>query len=325
MELDFTNHGQKITVSEFAANSRAGLDLTVLAGKSGLETREISSSRIQKLGLALAGFTHYIHEGRIQIVGQSEIGYLNQLESKERVEAIRNLDLQKISCILVTKSLIPPVELIQIADQESLPVLCTKHISSNAISEVTRFLQDVLAPRITLHGVMMGIYGIGVLIIGESGIGKSECALDLITRGHLLISDDSVVIKKIEGRLEATSPEITREHLEIRGLGILNVRDLFGVSSVSYNKNIELIIEFKQWNDSEDIERLGMEIKEEDFLGVGIKKFTLPVSVGRNLSTLVETAIRLYLTNTSGVSAAQKLFEKHSEMLRANQADTADR
>lgn len=317
MQFDSTNKSPGITVSEFVINSSDNLDLKVIGGSNGLNKRTISSSQIQKLGLALAGFGQYIHEGRIQLVGQSEIAYLNQLESVKRIEAIGNLDLNKICCILVTKNQEPPVELIEIADREALPIIRTTNVSSNAINEVTKILQEILAPRITLHGVMMGMYGIGVLLLGQSGIGKSECALDLITRGHRLISDDSVLIKKIGGVLEGSSPQIIREHLEIRGLGILNIRDLFGVSSVSKTKKIGLIIELRQWNETEDIERIGMEIGEEDFFGVNIKKFTLPVSVGRNLSTLVETAVRVYLMNESGVNAAQKLFAKHSEMLNA--------
>jgi HPr kinase/phosphorylase len=316
MQTDLINNKPKITVSDFIERSSKELKLSILAGKTGIDLREISSSRIQKLGLALAGFAHYIHQGRIQIVGQSEIAYLNQLEKEKRVEALKNLDLEKISCILVTKNLYPPTELLEIADEKSLPVIRTANVSSLAINEVTKFLEKTLAPNITLHGVLMGIYGIGVLILGESGIGKSECALDLITHGHLLISDDAVVIKKIGESLEGSAPEITKEHLEIRGLGILNIRDLFGVSAIGKDKKIELLIEFKRWKESDEVERFGLEILEEEFFDVKIKKFVLPVTIGRNLSTLVETAVRVYLLHVSGINAAQKLFEKHSDLLR---------
>lgn len=317
MQSDFINNIPKITISDFVEKSSNKLNLSVLAGEKGLKQREISSSRIQKLGLALAGFAHYIHEGRIQIVGQSEIAYLNQLSSEDRIQAIKNLDLEKICCILVTKNLVPAKELLEIADERSLPVIRTSDVSSLAINEVTKFLEEILAPHITLHGVLMGMYGIGVLILGESGIGKSECALDLITRGHRFISDDVVFIKKIGERLEGSAPEITREHLEIRGLGILNIRDLFGVSAIGKNKTIELLIEFKKWNEMDEIERVGLEIREEEIFGVKLKKFILPISVGRNLSTLVETAVRVYLMDVSGVNAAQKLIEKHSALLKA--------
>ena len=176
-------------------------------------------------------------------------------------------------------------------------------------------MEEILAPQITLHGVLMSIYGLGVLILGDSGIGKSECALDLITRGHRLISDDSVIIKKIGERLEGTAPELTFEHLEIRGLGIINIRDLFGVSAISKSKQIELLIEFERWNNSLEIDRLGLETREIEILGVKTNKFVLPVSAGRNLSTLVETAVRVHLVGAAGINAAQKLIEKHAAML----------
>ena len=162
----------------------------------------------------------------------------------------------------------------------------------------------------------MGLYGIGVLITGESGIGKSECALDLIARGHNLIADDSVIVKRLGAKIQGSSPEITREHLEIRGLGIINIREIFGVVAVGkQKKQIDLCIELKRWNQLDDIERLGLEAQEEDIFGVMITKFVLPVSSGRNTSTLVETAIRLYLSRLSGYDGAQRLIERHSKLL----------
>jgi len=304
-----------VTVGYFLEKAPDELMIEVLAGEDGLDKKQIVSGRIQKLGLALAGFTHYIHEGRIQIVGQSEISYLSQLESPKRIEAIRNLDLEKICCILVTKNLKPPQDLLDIADEKRLPVLRTAQISSNAITLVSNFLEEILAPQTTLHGVLMGMYGLGVLIKGESGIGKSECALDLIARGHHLISDDTVLVKKIGERLEGCAPDLTYEHLEIRGLGIINIRHLFGVTSVSKREKIELCIELKKWNEVVKVERLGLDTQEEEILALKITKFILPVSAGRNLSTLVETAVRVYLLRSAGFDAAQKLIEKHTALL----------
>lgn len=307
-----------ISIAEFIEKSSELLDLSVLAGRGGLEKKRISSPRIQKLGLALAGFAHYIHEGRIQIVGQSEISYLNQLPSEKRIRAVKNLDLDKICCILITKSLAPPPELLEIAEEKELPVVRSSNVSSLAISDTARFLQEVLAPHFTKHGVFLGMYGIGVLMLGESGIGKSECALDLISRGHRLIADDAVLIKKIGDRIIGESPEITFEHLEIRGLGILNIRELFGVSAIGKRKQIELLIELKKWDEVFEIDRLGLEIREEEIFETKISKFILPVSIGRNLSTLIETAVRLYLLQTEGLNAAQELFERHAAIVRGN-------
>lgn len=318
MKSDSTNHLPKITVSDFVEKSRNKLNLSVIAGTNGLSEKQITSSRIQKLGLALAGFAHYIHAGRIQIVGQSEIAYLEQLSQEKRKEAIINLDLENICCILITKNLDPPKELLEIAELKELPVVRSLDVSSLAITKITQYLQEELAPQMTLHGVLMGMYGIGVLISGDSGIGKSECALDLITRGHRLISDDAVVIKKVGENIQGSAPELTREHLEIRGLGILNIRDLFGVSAIGKEKQIELLIEFKKWNEMLEIERVGLEIREAEFFNIKIHKFVLPVSIGRNLSTLVETAVRVYLMRTSGINPAESLLEKHSAYLREN-------
>ena len=292
------------------------MQIELLGGASNIQAREITSPRIQKLGLALAGFSHYIHSGRVQIVGQSEISYLSQLESEKRIQAIRNLELEKICCILITKNLMPPTELTEIADEIGLPILRTRKVSSEAIGVISNFLQEILAPQKTIHGVLMGLYGIGVLILGESGIGKSECALDLITRGHNLISDDSVIVKRIGSKIQGSSPELTCEHLEIRGLGIINIREIFGVVAVGkQKKQIDLCIELKRWSQLEEIDRLGLETKEEDIFGVKITKFVLPVSSGRNTSTLVETAIRLYLARLNGYDAAQRLIEQHSKLL----------
>ncbi|HSK73209.1 MAG TPA: HPr(Ser) kinase/phosphatase [Pyrinomonadaceae bacterium] len=312
MQAANLNANPKISVAEFVKKSPAEMELKVLAGEKGLAKREISSTRIQKLGLALAGFSHYIHAGRIQIVGQSEITYLLQLEREKRIAAIHNLELEKICCILITKNLEPPRELLEIAQKENLPVLRTPLISSKTIRIVSDFLQELLAPQTTIHGVLMGMYGLGILILGESGIGKSECALDLITRRHRLISDDTVIVKKIGDDLIGSSHDLTAEHLEIRGLGILNVRDLFGVSAVGRSKRINLCIELKKWSEVLEVERLGIEMRQEEILEVKIPKFVLPVSSGRNLSTLVETAVRVYLLKVSGYDAAQKLIEKHT-------------
>ena len=292
------------------------MQIEFLAGKKGATERRIDSARIQKLGLALAGFAHYIHPGRVQIVGQSEISYLNQLETETRIRAVRNLELEKISCVLITKNLQPPREVIEIAEEVGLPILRTRQVSSAAIGAVSNFLQEVLAPEKNLHGVLVGMYGIGVLILGDSGIGKSECALDLISRGHNLISDDTVIVKRIGTRIQGSSPDLTREHLEIRGLGIINVRDVFGVTAIGkQKKQIDLCIELKKWNGMDEIERLGLETKEEDILGEKITKFVLPVSSGRNTSTLVETAIRVHLLRLNGYDAAQRLIEQHTKLL----------
>lgn len=308
-------------MAEFVERAPAELELKVLAGETGLSEKVILSERIQKLGLALAGFAHYIHPGRLQIVGQSELSYLSQLNLDEKMQALAHLDFYKMCTVLITRNLPPPPELLRLASEHELPVLQTSLVSSKTIGLVSNFLLEELAPQITLHGVLLSMYGMGVLILGESGIGKSECALDLISQGHRLISDDAVLIKKIGNHVEGESPELTREHLEIHGLGIVNIRDLFGVSSIGQRKKIELCIELKKWGEFEDIERIGLETGEHDVFGVKLAKFVLPVSPGRNLATLVATAVRVYLLKREGYDAAQQLVDKHTAMVSGNRTN----
>lgn len=315
MSFEKLTEEPKISIAEFVENAPAEMNLEVLAGADGLARKFLVSPRVQKLGLPLAGFSDYIHEGRLQIAGQSEISYLFQFDETRRVETLRNLELDKLSCVLITRNLDAPKDFLEIFDAENIPVLRTAQISSEAINIVVRFLSEALAPRANLHGVLMEMYGIGVLIQGESGIGKSECALDLISRGHRLVSDDSVIVRKINDKIIGSSPELTFEHLEIRGLGIINIRDLFGVSAIGKPKAIELIIEVEKWTDAIEIERLGLDRFEKEILDAKITKFVLPVTAGRNLSILIETAVRIHLLRDSGFDAAKAFVEKHSAAL----------
>ncbi|MCA1594348.1 MAG: HPr kinase/phosphorylase, partial [Acidobacteria bacterium] len=208
------NEHPAITVGDFLAHAPPQLELKLLAGEAGAGVRVINSPRIQKLGLALAGFTHYIHAGRVQLVGQSEVSYLGQLTPAQRREAISKLELDKISCVLVSKGLMPPPELLEAAEDAVLPLIQTSLISSLAISVVAQYLQEALAPRELRHGVLLDLYGLGVLIEGESGVGKSECALDLIVRGHRLVSDDVVDVRRTGAEhLMGSAPELLREHI----------------------------------------------------------------------------------------------------------------
>jgi HPr kinase/phosphorylase len=309
-----------ITVAEFLAHAPPQLELRVLAGLSGAPKRELTTPRIQKLGLALAGFTHYIHSGRLQIVGQSEIWFLGQLDAERRLEAIHNLALERISCVLVTKGLEPPVELVMAAEDAALPLVSTPVVSSIAISAVTEYLQERLAPLAIRHGVLLDIYGLGVLLEGSSGIGKSECALDLIAHGHRLVSDDVVEVRRIGAeRLAGTAPELLREHLEIRGLGIINIRDLYGVSAISTAKSIDLSIRLERWDEASEVDRLGIDARSIEILGVNVPQVLIPVSPGRNLSTLVETAVRVQLLRLRGYDAAQAFVARHSEMMETTE------
>lgn len=311
-----TGEQPSITVGAFVAGAPAALRLGFLAGSRGAESRMLNTPRIQKLGLALAGFTHYMHEGRVQIIGQSEIQFLGQLTPEDRREAIANLGLDKISCVLVTKNLTPPAELIEAAEVFALPLIQTPLVSSVAITAVTEYLEEALAPREVLHGVLLDMYGLGVLVEGKSGVGKSECALDLIMRGHQLVADDIVEVRRTRpGQLVGSTPDLLREHIEIRGLGILNIRELFGVSAVGGPKQIDLDIMLQRWEEASEVERLGLDARTVEIVGVAVPHFVLPVSPGRNLATLVETAVRVHLLRLRGYNAAQRLVARHEELL----------
>lgn len=307
-----------ISVADFVRHAPAQLNLRVLAGRGAADSREITSARVQKLGLALAGFTHYVHAGRVQMVGQSELWFLGQLSEERRREAIGNLDLERISCILVTKDLSPPAELVCAAEEAGVPLLQTPLVSSQAIGRVTEYLERALAPRETRHGVLLDVYGLGVLIEGESGIGKSECALDLIVRGHRLVADDTVEVRRVGPELlVGSAPELLREHMEIRGLGIINIRDLYGVSAVwSGAKAVGLSIRLERWHAPPEVDRLGIDERAVAILGVKIPQVVLPVSPGRNLATLVETALRVHLLRMRGYNAARDFVARHDDLLR---------
>lgn len=308
-----------ITVADFAAQAPARLGLTLIAGADSAGNRRLTSPRIQKLGLALAGFPQYIHPGRLQIVGQSEIYFLDQQSAEQRRDAIGRLDLSLISCILITTGLNPPVELHRAAEDAGLPILRTSLVSSEAINEVVDYLQHRLAPTVMQHGVLMDIYGTGVLLRGPSGVGKSECALDLITRGHGFVSDDMVELRRVGAKVVVGSaPELLHDHLEIRGLGILKVSELFGVSALSGEKSVSLVIEFHPVESMTGVDRLQPGRAQVDLLGVKIPSVELPVSPGRNLSTLVETAVRVHLLRQRGYDPSAEFLNRHEALRRRN-------
>lgn len=322
--MHITHHGLRnmstsltptITVREMQETAPADLELRLIAGADGL-SRNITVPRIQKLGLALAGFANYIHPGRIQIVGGSEVQYLEQLSPERRLEVMKQLPLESMACVLITRGLIPPGEFLETAEAACLPVFVTPQVSSLAIVKMTDFLQKRLAPSVSLHGVMIDMFGLGVLILGESGIGKSECALDLITRGHRLVSDDVVELRRSGyDKIIGAAPLIVRNHMEIRGLGIINIKDLFGISAIAVEKQLDLAIKFERWAPDRNYDRLGLDEKHINILEVDIPLIEIPVTSGRNLATLIEVAVRNHLLKMRGFHAAREFVAKHTQIL----------
>ena len=286
-----------------------GLPLELLAGADGLG-REITSPHIQKTGLALAGFHEYLKAGRVLIFGESEIRYLESLDTVARVASLRLALTLDFPCVVITGGFTPPPELAVEAERARLPLLKTSVPTPAAIAKLTSLLEDSLAERTMIHAVLMDILGLGVLIVGESGIGKSECALDLIVRGHRLVSDDIVEIKRKGVVLNGSGPELTRYHMEVRGLGIINIKDLFGVAAVRYLKDVDMVVRLDPWQQGKEYERLGLDQRTYEILGVSVPFIEMPVAPGRHLSVLIEVAARNHLLKTKGYDPARELASR---------------
>jgi HPr kinase/phosphorylase len=286
---------EAVSVNEFLTTPLLGLSLELVEGREGLQN-EIRSPRIQKLGLALAGVAGFIHPDRVQIVGGSELSYLRGLDSEERAAAFDRLKKHKICCIVITKELEIPLELLEVSAAGKTPLLRSSDISSASMAKMANYLERRLAPRMTIHGVLLQIFGLGVLILGPSGIGKSECALELILKGHRLITDDYVELtKRGMDRITGAGGKTLKHHIELRGLGIINIKELFGISATGAAQNIDFAVRLERWNPESEYDRLGLDQSFIEYLGVAIPVIDMPVAPGRNIATLVEVAARLHL------------------------------
>jgi HPr kinase/phosphorylase len=292
-----------------------GLTLELLAGADGLD-RRITSPHVQKTGLALAGFQEYLKPGRVLIFGESEIRYLESLEPRARARALQLALTLDFPCILITGGFTPPSELIVEAERAGLPVLQTSVVTPTAIAKLNSLLEDSLAERIVMHAVLLDVLGLGIVISGESGIGKSECALDLIVRGHRLVADDTVEIRRrAETILLGSCPELTRHHMELRGIGVINVKELFGIASTRTSKRVELVVQLERWEIGREYERLGLDDEFFDILGLRVPLIRMPVAPGRNIAILVEVAARNQLLRARGHHAARLLAERLDQTL----------
>ena len=301
-----------------------GLPLELLAGANGLD-RVITSPHIQKTGLALAGFHEYLKPGRVLIFGESEIRYLESLASAGRITALRLALTLDFPCVLITGGFTPPDELITEAARARVPLLKTAVATPTAIAKLSSMLEDSLAERTMIHAVLMDVLGLGVLIAGESGIGKSECALDLIVRGHRLVADDTVEVRRRqESILIGACPELTRHHMELRGLGVINVKELFGIASTRSSKRVELVVQLERWVPTREYERLGLDDLFYEILGLRVPLLKMPVAPGRNIAILVEVAARNQLLRQRGHHAARQLADRLDASLREQAHPAAD-
>jgi HPr kinase/phosphorylase len=286
------------------------LALEVIAGAQGLG-RRITGQRIQKPGLALTGYTAYVHPERVQVLGLTEISYLQSLDPDRRRAGLRALMGLGVSVLIVTRGLEIPVEATEMADTLGVPLLRSPLMSSIFINRITKYLDDCLAPTTSVHGVLMDVLGVGILILGKSGIGKSEAALDLVLRGHRLVADDIVEIRKhLPDNIYGAGSEIIKHHMEIRGLGIINIKDLFGISAVRDAKKIEMVAELVEWNEEEEYDRLGVDELRHNLLGVAIPLIRVPIRPGRNITTIIEVAARNQLLKYQGKHSAREFQER---------------
>jgi HPr kinase/phosphorylase len=296
-----------VTVREFVSAPTLGLDLEVLRGHEGLEN-EIRSGRVQKLGMAVAGYAGFIHPDRVQMIGSSEINYLKALDSEARKAAIERLRKHRICCMVVTKGIEVPEELLELSADQKIPILRSASLSTISITKITDYLEKRLAPRITIHGVLLEVFGLGVLLLGPSGIGKSECALELVLKGHRLITDDYVELtRRGNDKLSGEGGKTLKHHMELRGLGIINIKELFGISATGTFQTVDFAVRLERWKSDEEYDRLGLEHSSMEYLGVPVPLIEMPVAPGRNVATLVEVAARIHLLRQRGYRPSSEI------------------
>jgi len=298
-----------LIVQELEQSQEHPLELTLMAGRKGIK-KKITHSQVQKMGLALTGFTQFVDPERLQIIGNTEMAYFKTLTPEMQEKVVRQICSLPLSCLVITRGMEVPELLLREGDEKGIPVFRTNLRSFDFIEKVTKFLEEKLASTSSLHGVLMDIFGVGVLILGKSGIGKSETALDLILRGHRLVADDMVHIqKRPPSSVFGSGFEVIQHHMEIRGLGIINIRSLFGVEAIRERKKIELILELMEWDAHREYDRLGFEEEKFSILGVELPMLRIPVTPARNLTTIIEVAVRNHLLKVMGYDSALE-FEK---------------
>lgn len=312
-----------VRVHELLGDELARLELVQLCGPEQLD-QVITNARVQKPGLAFAGYYAYIRAGRVQIIGESETRYLETLSPKTRQERFETITAMDVPVFVITKGLAPFPEFLELCEAHERPVLSSPALSSTIIKRISNFLEEHLVPSTHIHGVLLDVYGLGVLLIGQSGVGKSECALDLITRGHSLVADDRVTAKRYpNGDLVGSSEGPLIHHMELRGLGIVNIQDLFGLASVRERKAIDLVVELESWDENRAYDRLGLDESVHHILDVPVPYIKMPVALGRNLSILVEVAARNHVLKLQGHHSAREFAQRLEKQIALDQARTS--
>lgn len=305
----------KITIQELLDGTGEALKLRLLAGAQGLD-RVIRVPRIQKPGLALTGYEQQLDVDRLLTLGGTEIDFLMAATNAQRMLAVETVMAASPACIILTRGLEAPGELSEACQSGGVPLMNTPSVSAEFIAYVTHFLQDHLSPKESVHGVALEVLGIGILLIGKSGIGKSEAALELLVRGYRLVADDVVDIRRLgPNLLSGSGSGIIKHHMEIRGLGIINIKDLFGIGSVLESHKIDLVIELREWREDENYDRLGVDVEDYSILGEELPILRVPVRPGRNISTIVEVAARNQILKGLGVHSARDFQDMLAQKL----------
>jgi HPr kinase/phosphorylase len=308
----------ELTVRQFYDQQKEALQMTLVGGEAGLD-RIIREPTVNRPGLAMAGFNRYFAHKRIQVIGNAEYSFLRQLPNGARRTCYRELFRRRIPCVVYSRNLLPDKMAMSAATEFGLPVFRTPQITMKFINRATLAMEAIFAPRGTEIGSMVDILGVGAIVRGESGIGKSESVLALIERGHSLVSDDITRVTLLDGKeIIGTSPELTRNLMEVRGIGIINVASLFGVKATRHDKRVDVVVTLKAWNDVSDVDRLGLDIETVQILGVEVPHMTIPVRPGRDLARLIEVAALQIKLRLSGQNPAADLDERLQALMQGN-------
>lgn len=309
----------EITVAELLRDHAADMDITVVTESGGMD-RRITTGELNRPGLALAGFLDVFTYDRVQLVGNTEMSYLRGLPAAESGARLHAMLRYAIPCLIVTEGNDVPPEMAAIFEVSGVPLLRSGLPTTRLGGLLHAALERLFAPTLNVHGDFLDVFGMGTLIMGRSGVGKSECALELVERGHRLVADDQVLMRRLaKDHLVGRSPEVTKYHMEIRGLGILNVERLFGIAAVSEEKPVELVVWLEKWDDSVEYERLGIDTLTETFIDVPVPKYVIPVQPGRNISIMVEMAALTQRLKNAGVNPAREMEETMLARMAAQQ------
>ena len=315
---------ESIDVKFFYQNTAERFKLNLLSDESGFD-RKITEQNLHRPGLALAGFVELFSFSRIQVFGNTEIKYLSNLQVTERREAIERIFRFEIPCIVLTNGNPPFPEMLELSEAYNVPIFGSEFTTTKCIYLLSDFLDDQFAPRVSLHGSLVDVYGVGIMFVGKSGIGKSEIALDLIERGHRLVADDVVILtKKGENILMGSGTELAKHFMEIRGLGIIDIEKMFGVRAIRYQKRLEVVVELEIWNDEGDYTRTGLDEKTVNILDVEIPYIKLPILPGKNITVISEVISLHYLLKHYNYDAA-KIFQQRLKKLIKDKVDKKER